>query len=194
MSKLLILMLALFSLNAGASTITLDINGVEHSCTPTTDSSGNAASCAQLAYSGPFSRDECTELCAGARNNGPAECALLAYKGIYTKSESLSLCQRARSAGPAECAKLAYSGPFSRAETLTLCSNPRATTSIAECALEAYAGVYSREESIELCKLGGRHKGDKTLAAFFSMPKSKTDLENLIKKANIKAVLNNDYK
>jgi len=192
MVRLFILMLFILGFSAKGSSITLDIDGVEHSCTPTKPSNGNSATCANLAYSGPFSRDESTRLCRGARNNGPAECALEAYSGIYSRDESLNLCIGARSAGPAECAKLAYTGPFSREETLKLCSHPRATSSVAECALEAYSGVYSRDESIELCSLRNRNKSG--LASIFSLKKSKPHLEQLIKKANIKAVLDNDYK
>jgi hypothetical protein len=112
---------------------------------------GGAIDCVERAYSGPFSREESTQLCTGAVNTGPADCGLMAYSGPFSKPEALMLCTRAYSTGPAECAKMAYAGPFSKDESLSLCTRSGSTEN-ARCAIRAYAGPYSKEEAIRLCR------------------------------------------
>lgn len=112
----------------------------------------NSVECANKAYAGPFSRDESTRLCSGARSLAPAECGIAAYSGPYSKSEAVDLCIGARTNnGPIECANKAYSGPFSKAESVSLCSG-NGSIANAECAIKAYAGLYTKEEAIRVCK------------------------------------------
>ena len=118
----LLLLLSLFSVAAQAQVIDIDINGRPYSCTPR-NGGGNPIECVEVAYAGPFTREESLRLCARARNDGPARCALKAY-----------------------------AGPFTRDESLRLCTSPYATVGTAECALRAYAGPYTREEALNMCR------------------------------------------
>jgi hypothetical protein len=128
-------------------------NGIVYLCQAETSTNpgGNAADCANDAYSGPYSRDESLQLCQGARNNGPAECGKKAYAGPYSKVESIQLCIGARDVGPADCGAKAYAGPFSKAETLLLCARG-GSVATADCAIRAYAGPYSKQQAIDLCR------------------------------------------
>jgi hypothetical protein len=171
-----------------AQTIEIDISGVRHSCTPMSSGPGRMA-CADLAYSGPFSREESVELCAGAINDAPARCALRAYRGPLSKEETVSLCRRAYSEGPVECLELAYRGPFSKEESILLCAGSRATVENAHCALRAYQGPYSKEEAIRMCKT--RHG---LVNRSMISGTEKENLEKLLKEVNMKAFKLNEYK
>ncbi|MCO5143269.1 MAG: hypothetical protein M9962_09295 [Oligoflexia bacterium] len=182
---------------------TIEIDGEQYSCEKIEEKgNGNAGSCVNKAYSGPFSKSESIQLCDGARNNGPADCALLAYSGPFSKSESIKLCQGVRSKGPGECAILAYQGPFSKTESLELCNHPRATKQTAQCALEAYAGPYSKSESIKICKEDKRGRGlveessfkQLELSELATFESTKKDMDSLLKEVNEKAFKNNEYK
>ena len=190
--KRIILFLSLsfsFAMLSHASII-IEIDGVEHSCLPASDSGTTletAATCANEAYRGLFSRDESLLLCGGARSNAPANCAIEAYRGPFSKEESIAICISALTTGPSECAILSYRGPFSKEGSIKLCSSPRASQATAECAIEAYRGPYSKEEAINLCKLN-RHKSKLN----FKMSK---DMRNkLVEEANLKAFSLQEYK
>ena len=184
--KFLICFLFMFSLNVFSQPIIIEVNGIKHSCTPFNNNGGNRIDCINLAYSGPFSRDEAQQLCQGAYSDMPARCALRAYRGSFTKDEAIKMCTRAISEGPIECFELAYSGPFTKDESLRLCSNYRASTRTAQCALDAYRGVYSKDEAIELCR------GKQRLNPEMLMDKMMT--QDLVKEANLKAFRINEYK
>jgi hypothetical protein len=219
MKILIALSLSLLALPALAQRIETTINDVEYSCTPRphTNPGGNpngVIACAEKAYAGPFSRDESTRLCQGARSVAPADCALEAYAGPFSKVESIEMCIRAvstapidcfnkaysgpfskansiglckgaHSTGPAECAVKAYAGPFAMEEAIRLCSSPRSGLATAECAIRAYSGPYSREQSITMCM-------NSTLLSKTMV--NKDAFEALMIKANKKAVLEGSYK
>lgn len=187
--KLFLLSLLLFSVNVFAQTLEIEIRGVRHSCTPIGNGSG-AVSCVDLAYRGPFSKEEAFRLCQGAYNEMPARCATRAYNGSFSKEEALQMCTRAVSEGVVDCAEAAYRGPFSKEESLRLCSHPRASLQTAQCALEAYRGPYSKEEAISLCQIPRRRDHFKGT----SFTASKDQLDELIKEANLKAFRLNEYK
>lgn len=183
----LVLLLSLFSFAAHAQVIDIDINGRPYSCTPRGNGGGgNQIECVEVAYAGPFTRDESMRLCAGARNDGPARCALKAYAGPFTRDESINLCTGAYSVGPADCVIKAYAGPFTRDESLRLCSSPYSSVSTADCALRAYSGPYTREESIRMCQ------GNKSLEAVELIGKEESD--RLLIEANEKAMREGTYK
>ena len=125
--------------------------GIRYHCVSEPVDPGGILACVDMAYAGPFSREEAIALCAGATSTAPAVCAFQAYAGPFTKIQSLLLCTHAVSAGPAECAAKAYSGPFSKDESVTLCQE-RGSVANAECAVRAYAGPYTKEEAIKLCR------------------------------------------
>jgi hypothetical protein len=186
-----ILLLSL-SLSGFSQTVETTINGVRYSCFPVNPNPGGGydpVACGDVAYRGPFSREEATRLCAGARSDAPANCAIKAYAGPFSKEESINLCIRAYSVGPSECAVKAYAGPFSKEESLHLCGSPRASVATADCAIRAFSGPYSREESIRICKESyGIH------AKLNISGVSKADFETLLIQANEKAVLEGSYK
>jgi hypothetical protein len=184
--KFLISILFMFSLNVFSQPIIIEVNGIKHSCTPFNNNGGNRIDCINLAYSGPFSREEAQQLCQGAYNDMPARCALRAYRGSFTKEEAIKMCVRAISEGPMDCFELAYSGPFSKDESLRLCSSYRANSRTAQCALDAYRGVYSKDEAIELCKRQERMKPEILM--------DKVMTQDLVKEANLKAFRMNEYK
>jgi hypothetical protein len=188
MKRLLITLMLFSSCLAIAQTIEIDIAGVRHSCNPVNSGSGRMA-CADLAYSGPFSREESVELCAGAMNDAPARCALKAFKGPLTKDEAVALCRRAYSEGPVECLEIAYRGPFTKEESIALCSGPRVTAENAHCALNAYRGPYTKEEAIRICK--GRSG---LVNGMMLSGSNKEDLDLLLKEVNQKAFKLNEYK
>ncbi len=180
------------SLTGFTQTVETTINGVRYSCHPVGGNPGSGydpIACGEVAYRGPFTREEAMRLCAGARSDAPANCAIKAYAGPFSKEESINLCIRAFSVGPSECALKAYAGPFSKEESLYLCGSPRASVTTADCAIRAYAGPYSREESIRMCKESyGIH------AKLNISGVSKADFEDLLIQANEKAVLEGTYK
>jgi hypothetical protein len=184
--KLLIPILFMFSLNVFSQPIIIEVNGIKHSCTPLNNNGGTRIDCINLAYSGPFSRDEAQQLCQGAYDDMPARCALRAYRGSFTKEEAIRMCIRAKSEGPIDCFELAYSGPFTKEESLRLCSNNRASSRTAQCALDAYRGAYSKDEAIELCR--GQQRLNR------EMLMNKDLIQDLVKEANLKAFRTNDYK
>ncbi len=184
--KFFISFLFMFSLNVFSQPIIIEVNGIKHSCTPLNNNGGNRIDCINLAYSGPFSREEAHQLCQGAYDDMPARCALRAYRGSFTKEEAIRMCIRAKSEGPIDCFELAYSGPFTKEESLRLCSNSRASSRTAQCALDAYRGAYSKDEAIELCK------GQKLLNREMLMDKMMS--QDLVKEANLKAFRMNEYK
>lgn len=147
----LVLLVAMF--------ISLDVFGLEiiydgetYQCEKIDTNSGVAAdSCANLAYSGPFSTAQSIELCKGANSIAPAECAIKAYSGPFNTTQALELCKKAQSIGPVECAIDAYSGPFNTNQAIELCKL-NGTLARSKCARQAYAGPYSTAESIDLCK------------------------------------------
>jgi hypothetical protein len=192
MKAIFTILIFCFSLVGFSQTVETTINGVRYSCHPMGGNSGGGydpIACGDVAYRGPFSRDEATRLCAGARSDAPAQCAIKAYAGPFSKEESISLCIRAYSVGPSECAVKAYAGPFSKEESLYLCGSPRASVATADCAIRAYSGPYSREESIRICKDSyGIH------AKLNISGVSKADFETLLIQANEKAVLEGTYK
>jgi hypothetical protein len=153
--KLLILALvAVSGVQAYAQdSFTIEQNGQRYLCRADSVNPGGAIACIDRAYAGPFSREESTQLCTGARSAGPAECAILAYSGTWNRTESLNLCRGAYDTGPALCAQKAYAGPFNRTESLELCNNG-ATEANAVCAINAYSGSYSRAEALRLCSNG----------------------------------------
>ncbi len=181
----LFLVLSLFSFTAFAQVIDIDINGRPYSCTPRSGG-GNPMECIEIAYAGPFTRNEATRLCAGARNDGPARCALKAYAGPFTRDESLNLCTGAFSVGPADCVIKAYAGPFTRDESFRLCNSPYATVSTADCALRAYSGPYTREEALRMCQ------GSKSLETAELLNKEESD--RLLIEVNEKAMREGTYK
>lgn len=143
----------LASYGAQADSFTIIRDGKEYRCEQTGPVSPvDPVACANKAYSGPFSREESQQLCAGARDTSPADCGLKAYAGVYSRAEAIQLCIGSRTpTGPIDCAAKAYSGVFSRAESITLCQG-NGSVANADCALKAYAGPYSREEAIRMCK------------------------------------------
>lgn len=96
-------------------------DGKEYVCRPSNSNPGGAIDCAEKAYNGPFSRDESTALCQGARDVGPADCAIKAYQGPFSRSEALELCRRSGTVSHADCAIKAYQGPYSKAEAIRMC-------------------------------------------------------------------------
>lgn len=187
MIKLLLLALFVFSaLPLHAQTVETIINGQRYLCTPQAQDPGGAGRCADVAYRGPFSREEALRLCQGARTDAPAQCALQAYRGPFSTAQAIELCTGAFTPGPSECALTAYRGPFSITQALELCSHPAASVATAQCALDAYRGPYTVEEAISLCRF---QKSDEAAERV-----SKSVLEELIIEGNRKAVLNNEYK
>lgn len=191
--KLLFLLLVLLTAVVHAETI-IERDGQRYSCEPIRSTPpANPATCAAMAYSGPFSRQESQDLCQGVRSNAPAKCALEVYSGPFSKDETMRLCTQVRSIGPGKCAILLYKGPFSKDETMQLCANRFATQQTAQCALEAYSGPFSKEESLEMCKVTrGRH--NKKSKNTFKIPMTKKMKEILIIKANKKSAHLNEYK
>lgn len=176
---------------ASAQTLEIEIGGVRHSCTPIGSGPGpGRLDCIEAAYNGPFTRDEAHRICEGAFSDAPARCALRAYRGPLTRDESIRLCSRAFSEGPIECVEVSYRGPFTRDEALSLCSHPRATAQNAHCALRDYQGPYSREESIRLCKVQGPYG----LKNVHQTKLDKSEVEELVPKANLKAFQLTEYK
>lgn len=151
--KLLILLTSLLAFQvAHADSFTIIRDGKEYLCEQRGPSNPiDSVECANKAYSGPFSREESQQLCAGARSIAPADCAIKAYSGPFSRTEAVELCSRARTIGPADCAAKAYAGPFSRTESVELCRG-NGSLANADCAIKAYAGPYSKEESIRMCK------------------------------------------
>jgi hypothetical protein len=185
--KFLLLALFVFSaLPLHAQTVETIINGQRYLCTPQAQDPGGAGRCADVAYRGPFSREEALRLCQGARSDAPAQCALQAYRGPFSTAQAIELCTGAFTPGPSECALIAYRGPFSVIQALELCSHPAASAATAQCALDAYRGPYTVEEAISLCRF---QKSDVSAERI-----SKSLLEELIIEGNRKAVLNNEYK
>ena len=187
-----VFLLSLFSNFALAQQVETTIDGETYLCHPAQTSrptsAGNAIDCINMAYAGPFSREQSVTLCQGARNTGPALCAIKAYAGPFSMEESLRICQGARSAGPVDCFMTAYAGPFSREESLNLCkNNPHASAQTAQCAIQAYAGPYSREEALRLCS--GTHKSFQIATSL-----SKEAFNELAIKANEKAMAEGIYK
>lgn len=130
-------------------------DGYRYRCTAIGGGGGNPGGvldCVEYAYSGPFSRDESTQLCSGAINRAPADCARSAYSGPFSRTEAITLCTGTYSpTGPVECANAAYQGPFNRTESISLCAR-HGTTENAQCAIRAYSGPYGKEEAIRLCR------------------------------------------
>ncbi len=185
---LLLTAIVFLSTAAFAQTVDIDINGRPYICTPRSGGGfpgGGAADCANVAYAGPFSRDESLRLCSGARNEGPARCAIKAYSGPFSKDESLNLCTGAQSVGPADCAIKAYSGPFSKTEALQLCSSAWSSVSTADCAIRAYSGPYTREQAISMCR-GSKDRVQVLL--------SKEESDSLLIEINEKAMSEGSYK
>jgi hypothetical protein len=93
--KLFSIMIALtFSQITMADSFTIIRDNTEYRCESTTPSNPiGSIDCADKAYSGPFTRDEATSLCRGARNVAPADCAIKAYAGPYSKAESIEMCK-----------------------------------------------------------------------------------------------------
>jgi hypothetical protein len=165
-----------------AAPVIIEINGVRHSCLPIQDTDPDA--CFDMAYRGPFSKEDSMIICEGAFSDAPALCAIKAFSR-FSRQESIDLCRGAYSIGPAECVEAAYAGPFSRTESFSLCSSPGATLQTAQCAIRAFMR-HTKEESIRLCK--ARSLNEKSVAVTFK------DLDELIVKANLKAFANGDYK
>lgn len=182
----LLVLLALSSFSISAQTVETIINGQRYLCTPQAQDPGGAGRCADVAYRGPFTRQEALRLCQGARTDAPAQCALQAYRGPFTTEQAIALCSGAFTIGPVECALTAYRGPFTITQALELCSHPAASAATSQCALDAYRGPYSVEEAISLCRLQKSNEKSERL--------SKSLLEELIIEANRKAVLSNEYK
>lgn len=182
----LLVLLALSSFSISAQTVETIINGQRYLCTPQAQDPGGAGRCADVAYRGPFTREEALRLCQGARTDAPAQCALQAYRGPFTTEQAIALCSGAFTIGPVECALTAYRGPFTITQALELCSHPAASAATSQCALDAYRGPYSVEEAISLCRLRKSNEESERL--------SKRLVEELIIEANRKAVLNNEYK
>ncbi len=152
MKLLLITMCLLAMETVMADSFTIIRDGKEYLCEQRGPSNPiDSVECANKAYSGPFSREEAQQLCAGARSIAPADCGIKAYSGPFSRTEAVTLCTRARTIGPADCAIKAYSGPFSREEAVTLCQG-NGSIANADCAIKAYAGPYSREEAVRMCK------------------------------------------
>ena len=152
MKFILLFLISTSACFAFADAFYIDKDGIRYLCQPESQTSpGGAADCVNLAYSGPFSKDESIKLCAGAKSVAPAQCATKAYAGPFSKTESLALCVGAKTIGPADCAVKAYAGPFSKIESLNLCAK-NGSVANADCAIKAYAGPYSKEEAISLCK------------------------------------------
>ena len=182
----LLVLLAFSSLPLSAQTVETIINGQRYICSPHSNDPGSTMRCVDLAFRGPFSRDEAQRICRGSRSEAPAQCALQAFQGPFTREEAISLCAGAYTIGPVECALTAFRGPFSRDESLQLCSHPSSSLATAQCALDAFRGPYSREEAISLCR------SQKALSPVPAL--STAQLEALTIEVNRKAVLENDYK
>lgn len=183
--------LFLFSSSLLADRVEININGIRHSCTPIGSGGTETVECIEMAYRGPFSKEEAMSLCQGSFSTMPARCALRAYRGMFSKEEALNLCRRAISEGPLDCIELAYRGPFTREESIRLCSHRRSSSRTAECALNAYRGPYSKEEAISLCQERRQEENNVTLKM---LNKSKMEVEELIKESNLKAFRLNEYK
>lgn len=187
-----LIFLSIFSTPVFSQQIETLINGRMHNCFPVTDRPvppGNPYECTEMAYRGPYTKEESIKLCDGAKTTAPAECALKAYAGPYTKEESFKLCLKAVSAGPAECALFAFAGPFTKEESRKLCNFPDATIATAECAIKAFAGIYTRDEALRICATPveeNKPEGPK--------PLSKESFETLVIKANEKAMTLKVYK
>ena len=174
------------SFSVSAQTVETIINGQRYICSPQSSHPGSSIRCVDLAYRGPFSRDEAQRLCQGARSEAPAQCALQAYQGPFSRDEAINLCSGAYTTGPSECALTAYRAPFSRDESIQLCGHPAASLATANCALDAYRGPYSKEEAINICRYSKSAGPIESLSA--------AELEALTIEVNKKAVLDNDYK
>ena len=128
-------------------------DGVEYFCQRQTspDPMGNL-NCRELAYKGPFSKEQSKSLCENSFTESPAECGIMAYKGPFLHLEAITLCKYAKNKGPAECAIKAYNGPFLKAEAIEICKT-MGTQINADCAIKAYnSSGYSKEEAISTCK------------------------------------------
>jgi hypothetical protein len=112
---------------------------------------GSVIRCAETAYRGPYSRDQSTQLCQGARSEAPAICGIAAYRGPFSIEQSISLCIKASNNGPVECGVAAYRGPFNIEQSVRLCAQ-RGTTAHSDCAIQAYRGPYTADEAVELCR------------------------------------------
>lgn len=179
--KLFLIFTMLFSLNAMAEPIIIDIGGIRHECSPV--GNGNSTQCFKVAYAGNYSKEESLRLCAGAYSDAPARCAAKAYLGRFSKAESIDLCIGATTnTGPVDCADLAYSGPFSSAQSMELCRQNGSRRNVT-CALEAYRGPFSRDEAIEMCK-NPRFVKEHSMRS--ENEYSDSELLNLIKEANNK--------
>ena len=137
----LLVLLALSSFSISAQTVETIINGQRYLCTPQAQDPGGAGRCADVAYRGPFTRQEALRLCQGARTDAPAQCALQAYRGPFTTEQAIALCSGAFTIGPVECALTAYRGPFTITQALELCSHPAASAATSQCALDAYRAL-----------------------------------------------------
>lgn len=191
--KFFLLPLLFLCTNAFSQAIEIEIQGVRHSCTPIYDGGygQGARRCAEVAYKGPFTKEEALKLCQGAMNEMPAHCAIRAYSGSFTKEEALNMCIGATSMGRIDCVEAAYDGPFTKEESMRLCSHPRADIQTAQCALEAYRGSYTKEEAIRLCQIPNR----RWKKVYRHRPKpSKSEMGELIKEVNLKAFRLNEYK
>lgn len=145
-------LVAVLATTAKADTFTIIKNGKQYLCAPEPSDPGASIDCANLAYQGPFTRDEAEQLCSGAISTSPAKCARTAYNGPITKEQAIRLCQRATTdTGPTDCAKKVFNGPFTLEQAIQLCSND-GNVDRADCAIKAYAGAYTQDQAIQLCR------------------------------------------
>ena len=111
---------------------------------------GNAGTCVNKAYRGPFNSAQATELCKGASGDGPADCGITAYAGPLNIEQALKLCARTGTLGRGECVVKAYHGPFNIAQAIRLCQNAYSVKN-ADCGIEAYK-TNNSEQAVEICK------------------------------------------
>ena len=110
--------------------------------------------CIEVAYAGPFSRDQAVRLCEGGGTEATAQCGIKAYSGPFSSEQAITLCQGQNSLVPAECGVRAYSGPFSTDQAMQLCSG-YVHPETADCGIRAYSGPFSADQSLRLCRGGG---------------------------------------
>jgi hypothetical protein len=154
---------------AVADSFTIIRDGKDYLCQETSPQDpGAIVDCADMAYKGPFNREQATQLCAGATSTAPAQCGIRAYQGPFNIEQSLTLCKRSRTTGPADCAASAYAGPFNQAQSIRLCARD-GSLAHADCAKKAYAGPYTLDQAVDLCR---SHPGlvSKSLDLLLSSP------------------------
>ncbi len=147
----MLFLITVFTFLSGANELEMIIDGETYRCEKVQSSGTTAADCVDMAYKGPFNRDQAIQLCQGQSSVAPAECGIQAYRGPFNTDQAIELCKKARSTGPSQCGIDAYSGPFNTSQAIELCKNG-GNLERSECAKKAYQGPYSSDEAVQLCK------------------------------------------